>query len=149
MKMIDEIFGEVNFDVMWETMKEVKLFDKEYKVLFLLQDYDETGINDFQRESYKKYKLLESKISNNLYNVISSYINKNLDLFSEINGDVKLINNSRELQNVIKPVSYSFLENGNIVIEFDFKYDEENGLGAKIKTNDISNIEIGFLSDFI
>lgn len=149
MKMIDKIFGEVNFDVMWEATKEVKLFDEEYKVLFLLQDYDETGINDFQRDSYKKYKLLESKISNNLYNVISSYINKNLDLFSEINGDVKLINNLKELKNVIKPVSYSFLENGDIVIEFDFKYDEENGLGAKIKTNDIFNIEIGFLSDFI
>lgn len=147
--MIDKVFGEVNFDVMWETTKEVNLFEEKYKVLFLLQDYDEIGINDCQRDSYKKYKLLESKISNNLYNVISSYINKNLNFFSETNENIKLINNLKELKKVINPVSYSFLENGDIVIELDFKYDEENGLGVKININDISNIEIGSLSDFI
>ncbi len=143
-KYIDEIFGEVKYNTGWTCEKIVKLFEQENLVLFIIDSNEENKIEKKYHENYKKYLFKEEKISKILLEKIKEYIknypgneNKNLNL-----------NNYLDILKFIKPLSYLFIEN-DIIMEFDFKLDQELGLAIKINIDNIEEVEVDVPDKFI
>ncbi|WP_067143506.1 DUF6985 domain-containing protein [Oceanivirga salmonicida] len=148
-KYNDEIFGELIYDTGWEKNDKIKLFNKEYKILFLIVDSDNIGIKEIQRESYRKYLINEKVISNIIIEKIKDYIKMNFDSLSEYYDFKDYLSGNEKIVDLVRPTSYAFEENGDILIEFYFKVDEEVGVMAKINFNNIYDIEVDIPHRFL
>ncbi|WP_156286449.1 DUF6985 domain-containing protein [Oceanivirga salmonicida] len=148
-KYDDEVFGEVEYETLWRSKNKIKLFNRECEVSFLISDDEETGIEEIQRESYRKYLANEKMISDIIIEKIKDYIEIDFDLLSEYYDFTDYLNGDEKITDLVKPIYYSFEENGDILIEFYFKVDEEVGVMAKINFNNIYDIEVDIPHHFL
>ncbi|WP_067140450.1 DUF6985 domain-containing protein [Oceanivirga salmonicida] len=148
-KYNDEVFGEVEYETLWRSKNKIKLFNRECEVSFLISDDEETGIEEIQRESYRKYLANEKMISDIIIEKIKDYIEIDFDLLSEYYDFTDYLSGEEKIIDLVKPIYYSFEENGDILIEFYFKADEEVGVMAKINFNNIYDIEVDIPHHFL
>ncbi|WP_067143512.1 DUF6985 domain-containing protein [Oceanivirga salmonicida] len=144
-KYNDEVFGDIIFNIDWEKDNKVKLFNREWKVSFLISDYEKTGIKETQRESYRKYLANEKIISDIIIEKIEDYIKKSFEFLSEYCDLTNYLNGNEKTIDLVRPMYYVFEENGDILIEFEFTVNKEyveKGIMAKINFNNIYDIEV-------
>ncbi|WP_067140453.1 DUF6985 domain-containing protein [Oceanivirga salmonicida] len=144
----DEVFGEVVFGMSWRKKEKIKLFNRDYEVVFIIVNFEATAIKETQKESYKKYLTNEKMISDIMLEKIKDCIEKNLDLFSECSTFSDYLSGYKKIADLIKPKRYTFREDGSILIEFDFNIDIDEEIVAEIEFDDICNMKVDIAKYF-
>ena len=139
-KLVDNVFGELEFDYDWVKDSKQKIFGREFDIDIIVEGNDENNsIREEQRESFKKFQVNNSEIIKRVELVVFEYdqtVRKEQSMieikFSEVSD--KII-----LSGIIFPV---VLEDGELSIGFLFESDSEPEHGIGIKITD-EEIEVG------
>ena len=110
--MDNKIFGEVKFNMGWETKKDILFFDTKYKITVSAAAYYETDkITEEQEISYSEFLENEKMILNKIQEQIDA-----------LDGKTRYI-----------PCLLLIQENGDYALIFDDKDDVEAGIAVTIK----------------
>lgn len=148
--IINEVFGEIEFDYTWYKEEEI-LFNEKKEEIVLLIAGDEDG--EFEQGQYEAYTIFRDKwhtIQKNILPSILEYYNarrEELGYDVEINTDYPYIENENVLLKHITlvgvKVPYADIYGGrSIGLSFDCSWDDENGLGIRLNNEEV--IDVGF-----
>lgn len=143
--MNDNIFGEVTYDVMWVANTKFTLFGQEYEVKIGIEDEEEEGITQIQKNSYLSFINSANNVISEMENSIFEYYKRICDFEPErIDSNVKdklpAINDVKDMKQLVKPIRLCIPELDNdeeISILFDCIWDFELGLGVKIVNSEV------------
>lgn len=116
-KIKDSIFGEMEYKFGWFKREILNLWGNEYEIIIKVIAYNESEINEEQRNSYLKLKSNINEISKNSLELLKEYILKNYE--NEISEN--------QIFKLIIPKTILFKQNGDFGILCDTSLDEENG----------------------
>lgn len=141
-KIVDSVFGEMEYKHRWIKKESVFLMDKEYNINIIASAYTGDQICDKQREAYKAFKGKLDKISKRMPGMIEEYveIHKN-----DIAEHFPEIGSPEEAVKFIKPVSVMFDRDGMTVIMCNVAWDEENGIGIEVAPEYKVDLQDAFL----
>lgn len=148
--IINEVFGEIEFDYTWSKEEEIIFNDKKEDIVLLIAG-DEDG--EFEEGQYEAYAIFKDKwniIQRSILSSILEYYNarrEELGFDVEINTNYPYIENEDVLLNHITlvgiKVPYADVYGGrSIGLSFDCSWDEENGLGIRLNNEEV--IDVGF-----
>lgn len=148
--IINEVFGEIEFDYTWSKDEEIIFNDKKEDIVLLIAG-DEDG--EFEEGQYEAYGIFKEKwniIQRSILSSILEYYNarrEELGFDVEVNTDYPYIENEDALLNHITlvgiKVPYADIYGGrSIGLSFDCSWDEENGLGIRLNNEEV--IDVGF-----
>lgn len=153
--MMNEIFGELNYDYIWEGETAIHLFDEEYKIKLGIEDEDEVGISSIQEETFVFFKnnekIIGKKIEEAIYDYyckICMYEPEKID--ANVIDDLQEVKNSKEMKYLVKPIQMCIPEledDREMQILFHCKWDFELGLGVRIVNEEI--VKIGTQNDVL
>lgn len=104
-----ELFDKFKFNVGWKTIKTIELFNKKYEIIVKLAAYfEEDGITDEQKKSYKSFLDNENKI------------------LSDVNE--KLLEYDLEAENKFVPTLLLVNRDGELALMLDDDTDFESGI---------------------
>ena len=136
-KINDPIFGEMEYRYSWKRNMIIRSFGQEFQVELNVNDLDEEGILDTQRDAYRK-------VENN----ISQYIDDNSDKLADYCvGTFALTNiSSPTILSHLRPKTLVFQRDGTWGVLFDCDYDIEHGIALYFKKEDVF---VGVQDDFL
>ncbi len=153
--MMNKIFGELNYDYIWEGETPINLFDEEYKIKLGIEDEDEVGISSIQEETFVFFKnnekIIGKKIEEAIYDYyckIHMYEPEKID--ANVINDLQEVKNSKEMKYLVKPIQMCIPEledDREMEILFNCKWDFEAGLGVRIVNEEI--VKIGTQNDVL
>lgn len=153
--MMNKIFGELNYDFIWEGETRINLFNEEYKIKLGIDDEDEVGISSIQEETFVFFKnnekIIGEKIEEAIYNYyckICMYEPEKID--ANVINDLQEVKDPKEMKNLVKPIQMCIPEledDREMAILFDCKWDFESGLGVRIVNEEI--VKIGTQNDVL
>lgn len=153
--MMNKIFGELNYDYIWEGENEIHLFDEEYKIKLGIEDEDEVGISSIQEETFTFFKNNEKIIGKKIEEAIYNYYCKICmcepeKIDADVINDLQEVNNSKEMKYLVKPIQMCIPElddDREMAILFNCRWDLESGLGVRIVNEEI--VKIGTQNDVL
>ena len=116
-KINDSIFGEMEYKFGWFKREILNLWGNEYEIIIKVIAYNESEINEEQRNSYLRLKSNINEISKNSLELLKEYILKNYE--NEISEN--------QIFKLVIPKTILFKQNGDFGILCDTSLDEENG----------------------
>ena len=116
-KIKDSIFGEMEYKFGWFKREILNLWGNEYEIIIKVIAYNESEINEEQRNSYLILKSNINEISKNSLELLKEYILKNYE--NEISEN--------QIFKLVIPKTILFKQNGDFGILCDTSLDEENG----------------------
>jgi hypothetical protein len=116
-KIKDSIFGEMEYKFGWFKREILNLWGNEYEIIIKVIAYNESEINEEQRNSYLRLKSNINEISKNSLELLKEYILKNYE--NEISEN--------QIFKLVIPKTILFKQNGDFGILCDTSLDEENG----------------------
>ena len=116
-KIKDSIFGEMEYTFGWFKREILNLWGNEYEIIIKVIAYNESEINEEQRNSYLRLKSNINEISKNSLELLKEYILKNYE--NEISEN--------QIFKLVIPKTILFKQNGDFGILCDTSLDEENG----------------------
>lgn len=116
-KIKDSIFGEMEYKFGWFKREILNLWGNEYEIIIKVIAYNESEINEEQRNSYLRLKSNINEISKNSLELLKDYILKNYE--NEISEN--------QIFKLVIPKTILFKQNGDFGILCDTSLDEENG----------------------
>lgn len=116
-KINDKIFGEMEYKFGWFKREILNLWGNEYEIIIKVIAYNESEINEEQRNSYLRLKSNINEISKNSLELLKEYILKNYE--NEISEN--------QIFKLVIPKTILFKQNGDFGILCDTSLDEENG----------------------
>jgi hypothetical protein len=136
-KIIDEVFGELDFDYAWKKDHEQTIFSKTVIVEIIVEGNDEDElIRDEQRTSYREFISHNSDIISRVEEAVFEYYqevcdDKGLPLIERAD-----LVNKVELTGIVFPM---VLDDGDISVGFllEAECDPEHGIGVKITNGEI------------
>lgn len=143
-------FGEIEYDYSWFKYSKIDFFDKETEIIIIIAG-DETGeFEKGQDEAYQLFMASWNRIQNHLSDHILEYYKKKreeLGYHLELNENYPEINTNQQLLQHVTLVGikipYTGIYGGRSVgISFDCTWDKENGLGLRLKNEEI--IAVGY-----
>lgn len=153
--MMNKIFGELNYNYIWEGETKINLFDEEYKIKLGIEDEDEVGISSIQEETFVFFKnnekIIGKKIEEAIYDYyckIRMYEPEKID--ANVINDLQEVKNSKAMKYLVKPIHMCIPEledDREIEILFNCKWDFEAGLGVRIVNEEI--VKIGTQNDVL
>ena len=111
-KIKDSIFGEMEYKFGWFKREILNLWGNEYEIIIKVIAYNESEINEEQRNSYLRLKSNINEISKNSLELLKNYENE----ISE-----------NQIFKLVIPKTILFKQNGDFGILCDTSLDEENG----------------------
>lgn len=153
--MIDDVFGELNYDFIWEGQTKISLFEEIYDVNIGIEGEEGKEITELQKESFLHFINNENDIIKKVESVIFEYYKKIFEFEPErMDYDVvrKLpqIKNQIEMKRLVKPIQVCIPEldeNIEISILFDCEWDFDLGMGVKIVNDEV--VRIGVQNDVL
>lgn len=153
--MTNKIFGELNYDFIWEGETKINLFNEEYKIKLGIDDEDEVGISSIQEETFTYFKNNEKVICEKIEETIYNYYCKICKdepekIDADVIGDLQEAKSPIEMKRLVKPIKMCIPEledDREIEILFDCKWDFESGLGVRIVNEEI--VKIGTQNDVL
>ena len=116
-KIKDSIFGEMEYKFGWFKREILNLWGNEYEIIIKVIAYNESEINEEQRNSYLRLKSNINEISKNSLELLKEYILKNYE------NDIS----ENQIFKLVIPKTLLFKQNGDFGILCDTSLDEENG----------------------
>lgn len=150
-KLIDSVFGEMNYDLGWRKIYNLSMFGKNNDVILIVDGDEDRDIMEEQRKNFLIFDKNKEKFLNVAEESLFKYYIDNIDEIrgyinsNEWNELAPKITNKVELGNILTPCEIiipDFIEEGSIVfaIAFECTWQEEHTLVIKFENN---SIEIG------
>ncbi len=127
----DRSFGQMEYKHGWVKIQEAALLGKKWQVKIMAAAYTGEKICEEQRMGYRYFSEHNSKISEQCEEAICGYVKSNSQELSTKFPFIKDIAKSN-LAGFVKPRTTLFARDGSVIILFDSKWDEENGIGVKV-----------------
>lgn len=138
-KIIDKVFGEMEYKHRWYKIEKINFWSNDYEVRIVARAYSGEQIEDIQREQYLKFKENIVDISEASKNKVIEYINNNLDEIKYYWEEASYISEDGILDGIAIPKTVMFEQSGEVIILCDCVWDEEHGIGVRI----FPNYEVG------
>lgn len=143
-KVKDEVFGEMTFLHPWVKKEEITLFGKIQTVRIAAAAFVGEGILDRQRDSYRFFKENIDKVSEKCEKALIEYVRKYGAEFYPYCPELAKADDT-ELVGFIVLKTVLFRRDGSVVLMFDAKWDEENGVGIQV----YPDVKIGWQANFL
>ena len=130
-KYIDPVFGEMEYKHGWFKNSVINLFGKNWNIKLTAQAYSEKNINNIQRENYSWFKQNFTNLQDKIFNLTKNYINNYLDKELEIQSNIKQVNTMNDLLKFVALKTILIDIEGSIILLLDFNMDEQ-GIGIKL-----------------
>lgn len=148
--MIDSIFGELEYDFLWEGKTTITMFDKQYEIGLGINGEEEDGIQQMQREAFINFKNKELEIINDVSNKIYEYYKHICEFEPEkldpgVLGKLPMVSNYMDMKGLITPIQLCIPEledEREIDILFECVWDFELGVGVRIVNEVITKIGV-------
>lgn len=153
--MKDELFGELQYDYLWEGKVIIKLYGLEYNINLNIDGEEDEMISEIQRDSFVQYFKNEDDISKQIEKAVFEYY-KSIYMFKREKNDKNIlkkipkVTNSEEMVNLIKPINFGIPETDNereIDILFNCTWDFDLGMGIRIVNEKV--VKIGVQNDVL
>ena len=135
----DLVFGKMSYRHRWYKKQEIFMFGVKWNVTVVAKAFSGKEINEAQRNAYRKFLNEEKEIVETLEQEIKKYINNNLDDICLYCKSASKLQSIAEIKEIVIPKTLLFDKDGIPVFVFDFLWDKENGIAAKLEPT----IEIG------
>jgi len=127
----DRTFGEVSYKHAWIKKQDVMLLGKERQIKIMAAAYTGEKICEEQRQGYRYFLEHLSTISEQCRDAIYEYVDSNREDLSVQYPQIKEFTKGN-LSEFVTPRTALFARDGSIIILFDAKWDEENGIGVEV-----------------
>jgi hypothetical protein len=115
--MVNEVFGEMSFDVGWKTKTKIVLWGKTYTVIVNAEAYNkEDCLTEEQQKSYASFKEMKAEKQRTIEMLLSQYFEGQED----------------DLCDFLKPTSLLIQREGELALLFDDANDEDNGIAVTL-----------------
>ena len=148
--MLDNIFGELEYDFLWEGKTTITMFDKQYEIGLGINGEEEDGIQEIQKESYINFKNKESEIMKNVcdkvyeyYKYICEYEPERIDPGAL--DKLPVVNNCMDMKDLVTPIKICIPElddEREIDILFDCVWDFDLGMGVRIVNENVTLVGV-------
>ena len=148
--MLDNIFGELEYDFLWEGKTTITMFDKQYEIGLGINGEEEDGIQEIQKESYINFKNKESEIMNNVcdkvyeyYKYICEYEPERIDPGAL--DKLPVVSNCMDMKDLVTPIKICIPElddEREIDILFDCVWDFDLGMGVRIVNENVTLVGV-------
>lgn len=148
--MIDNIFGQLEYDFLWEGTTKITMFGENYEIGIGIEGEEEDGITELQKDTYINFMKNETEIIENVCNEIMKYYKHMCQYEPEkidpnVIGKLPEVKNILELKALITPIKLCIPEldgDREISILFDCLWDFDMGLGVKIINEAVTKVGI-------
>ena len=138
--IIDKVFGELEYDYLWEGNDKLYIFGKEYDIKLFVYGEEDEEITDIQREAYISFCDNKDVLSEQMEQAIFEYYQSENKEYRNMYGDkadeyAPVISDKSGLVGLIKPQSISVADTDDqreINILFKSKWNIEYGVGIKL-----------------
>ncbi|URZ17981.1 DUF6985 domain-containing protein [Clostridium felsineum] len=155
--MKDELFGQLNYDYLWEGKTQIRLYETEYELNLNVDGEEDEEIKQIQKESFIFYKKYENNIAKQIEEEIYNYY-KSIYKYIRERNDVNIlkkapdVTNYLDIKKLIKPITLCIPyldddENREIDILFECTWDFDLGMGVRIINEKVT--KIGIQSDVL
>lgn len=131
-KIVDFVFGEMEYDHSWVKKENVSLFGKNYDIRIVAEAYTGQDILDIQRKSYERYKEEYPEYLTKIPDVLLNYYIENYERISEeveIPEKINLKNINKEIiVKLIRVKTVYFDREGQYGWLCDCAWDAEHGI---------------------
>ena len=141
-KIIDDVFGEMEYKHRWVKKENITLLDKEHNLNIIAAAYTGERICDEQRKAYIAFKDKLDKISRRMPGMIEEYVEVHK---AEIMEHFQEIGEPENAIKFVNPVSVLFARDGKTVIMCNAEWDEENGIGIEVSPKYMVDMQDTFL----
>lgn len=153
--MKDDVFGELNYDFIWEGQTKISLFEEIYDVNIGIEGEEGKEITELQKESFLHFIKNENDIIKKVESRIFEYYKKIFEFEPEridynVVRKLPQIKNQIEMKRLVKPIQVCIPEldeNIEISILFDCEWDFDLGMGVKIVNDEV--VRIGVQNDVL
>ena len=148
--MLDNIFGELEYDFLWEGKTTITMFDKQYEIGLGINGEEEDGIQEIQKESYINFKNKESEIMNNVCDKVYEYYKYICEYEPEriVPGaldKLPVVSNCMDMKDLVTPIKICIPElddEREIDILFDCVWDFDLGMGVRIVNENVTLVGV-------
>ena len=132
-KINDEVFGQMTYDYQWERPVEETLWGRRYNILLTVESEtdDDNSISCSQRLAYESFVAQHAELEPVMLNALVQYCQNELKE-NDCSAETFLTHNA--------PTSIYFPLSGGWAIMFNSEYDEEAGLAAVVRND---QVEVG------
>lgn len=138
--MLDNVFGELEYDFLWEGKTSIIMFGKQYEIGIGIIGEEEDGIQQIQRDAYTNFKNNETEIIKNVLDKVYEYYKYICEFEPEkidpgVLDKLPKTSNYMDMMNLITPTRLCIPElddDREIDILFDCVWDFELGMGVQI-----------------
>ena len=140
----DRAFGEMEYKHGWVKKQEVTLQGKIYNLTIRASAYTGEKICEEQRGGYRYFKDNVRKISDLCGEQIIGYVKAHMDDLA-VNFPAIAEISANNLSEYVTPRTVLFGRDGSVVLLYDAKWDEENGLGVEV----YPEVKVGQQDEFL
>lgn len=140
----DRIFGEMCYKHAWIKMQEVMLFGKRWQIKIMAAAYTGERICEEQRLGYCYFGENLSEISGQCTDILLQYVSTHRDDFSARYPRMKDLR-KETIAEFVSPRTALFAREGSVILLFDVRWDEENGIGIEV----YPDVRVGLQDDFL
>lgn len=146
----DEIFGVLDYNIMWNRKENYTLYGKDYEIILFIQGDENASPTETQRQAYVEFNkvktLLQEDIEQKIFEYYQTVCKEYREMYDET-ADLyaPLVDNYLQLKGYVKPMSIMIprTENERVVnILFKTKWDLELGIGIKIVNENIEFVGV-------
>lgn len=146
----DNIFGRLEYDIMWKKKDNYTLYEKDYEIILFIQGEENDSFTDLQRQAYvefnSKIMLLETEIETKIFEYYQSVCMEYREMYGE-DADcyAPIINDSGQLEAFVKPQAIMIPRTKDkrvINILFKTKWELEMGIGIQLVNEKIEMIGV-------
>lgn len=150
MKIIDEVFGELEYDDGWNREYNIFIFNQNRKVILFIENYDENYPEKEQKKSFLHFeKNIKAIICDTEYRLFEYYRNNLHEIRETINKNLwdslaPELDDISKFKNLVKPtmiyIPQSFGDEDNIVygIIFSCVWENECGIAVKFQNHEVT-----------
>lgn len=136
----DDVFGTLNYELMWKKKEQYTLYNKEYEIVLFIEGEETDLFTDSQRQAYvafnNKKAILATEIEESIFMFYQSICEEYRAMYEEdADNYAPLICDRGQLKGFVKPQSIVIPRTNDkreINILFKTKWDLEMGIGIRL-----------------
>lgn len=150
MTRTDEIFGEVEFNQLWQKTEQLAMYGKPFDIKVFIHGNKQEDFLDIQRSAYKLFKENQAELMKQMEQRIFEYYKTVCEEYRAMYEDeadrfAPSAENSNQLKGFVKLSSITFPRTENertVIVLFKTKWDLELGVGILLKNEEITLVGV-------
>ena len=136
----DEVFGEIQFETMWQKKDSYVLYGKEFEIILFVQGDESEISTSIQKEAYIEFNNKKVRLLKEIEEKIFSYYQSVCDEYRDMYGEdadlyAPIVDEPGQLKGFVKPQSIMIPKQKDkrvVNVLFKTKWDLEMGIGIQL-----------------